>query len=301
MGDTGSLALGGGIAGLAVFTQTELLLPLIGRTLPVTTLSVILQVGSFKTHGSAHLPHGAHPSSLRDDRLAGDPDRRPILDRPGTVHRCGAVALLRRVGARMTGAEADSSRGCPTGPPGASPSRESASPATRRRTPRCSSAPTSPSSTLRTASGSANGRRSSRRLACRGLLGHSGVAPDRPTCWSSRPGCGHPRTIIVDALQRRHTRCGANSSWRGAWASRERRRLALRHRHERQDDDHPHARVDAARRGSSDGRGRQHRDVPRGRCHARRTGRHRRRGGCPATALRVLDEPGRIGVPEHRR
>jgi phospho-N-acetylmuramoyl-pentapeptide-transferase len=51
MGDTGSLALGGGIAGLAVFTQTELLLPLIAGLFLITALSVILQVGSFKLTG----------------------------------------------------------------------------------------------------------------------------------------------------------------------------------------------------------------------------------------------------------
>jgi phospho-N-acetylmuramoyl-pentapeptide-transferase len=48
MGDTGSLALGGGIAGLAVFTRTELLLPFIAGLFLITTVSVILQVGSFK-------------------------------------------------------------------------------------------------------------------------------------------------------------------------------------------------------------------------------------------------------------
>jgi len=51
MGDTGSLALGGAIAGLAVFTQTELLLPLTAGLFLITALSVILQVGSFKLTG----------------------------------------------------------------------------------------------------------------------------------------------------------------------------------------------------------------------------------------------------------
>ncbi len=48
MGDTGSLALGGAIAGLAVFTKTEILLILIAGLLAVETLSVIIQVISFK-------------------------------------------------------------------------------------------------------------------------------------------------------------------------------------------------------------------------------------------------------------
>jgi len=51
MGDTGSLALGGGIAGLAIYTQTELLLPLTAGLFLITALSVILQVGSFKLTG----------------------------------------------------------------------------------------------------------------------------------------------------------------------------------------------------------------------------------------------------------
>lgn len=51
MGDTGSLALGGGIAGLAILTRTELLLPLLAGLFLITTVSVILQVGSFKLTG----------------------------------------------------------------------------------------------------------------------------------------------------------------------------------------------------------------------------------------------------------
>jgi phospho-N-acetylmuramoyl-pentapeptide-transferase len=48
MGDTGSLALGGGLAGLAVLTRTELLLVVLGGLFVVETLSVMLQVGFFK-------------------------------------------------------------------------------------------------------------------------------------------------------------------------------------------------------------------------------------------------------------
>lgn len=51
MGDTGSLALGGGIAGLAIMTRTELLLPLIAGLFLIISVSVILQVGSFKLTG----------------------------------------------------------------------------------------------------------------------------------------------------------------------------------------------------------------------------------------------------------
>ncbi len=48
MGDTGSLALGGALAGLAIMTRTELLLLVLGGLFVIITTSVILQVGWFK-------------------------------------------------------------------------------------------------------------------------------------------------------------------------------------------------------------------------------------------------------------
>ena len=51
MGDTGSLALGGALAGLAVCTQTQLLLVILGGLFVIITLSVMIQVGSFKLTG----------------------------------------------------------------------------------------------------------------------------------------------------------------------------------------------------------------------------------------------------------
>lgn len=51
MGDTGSLALGGLLAAMAVLTNQELLLILIGGVFLMETLSVIIQVASFKTRG----------------------------------------------------------------------------------------------------------------------------------------------------------------------------------------------------------------------------------------------------------
>ena len=51
MGDTGSLALGGGLAALALMTRTELLLGLIGGLFVLITISVIAQVGSYKLTG----------------------------------------------------------------------------------------------------------------------------------------------------------------------------------------------------------------------------------------------------------
>lgn len=51
MGDTGSLALGAALAGLAIVSQTTLLLPLVGILFVVETLSVIIQVISFRLTG----------------------------------------------------------------------------------------------------------------------------------------------------------------------------------------------------------------------------------------------------------
>ncbi|TAM69075.1 MAG: phospho-N-acetylmuramoyl-pentapeptide-transferase [Microbacteriaceae bacterium] len=52
LGDTGSLALGGAVAALAVLSQTELLLILVGGLFVIETGSVILQRAYFKiTHG----------------------------------------------------------------------------------------------------------------------------------------------------------------------------------------------------------------------------------------------------------
>ncbi|HUH07239.1 MAG TPA: phospho-N-acetylmuramoyl-pentapeptide-transferase [Egibacteraceae bacterium] len=51
MGDTGSLGIGGLLAALAVLTETELLLVILGGLFVVITLSVIIQVFSFRVFG----------------------------------------------------------------------------------------------------------------------------------------------------------------------------------------------------------------------------------------------------------
>ncbi len=48
MGDTGSLALGGAIAAMAIFSRAVLLLPIMGACFVASAISVILQVGSYK-------------------------------------------------------------------------------------------------------------------------------------------------------------------------------------------------------------------------------------------------------------
>lgn len=51
MGDTGSLALGGLVAGLSVTSKTELLMVIIGSLFVLEAASVVIQVVSFKTTG----------------------------------------------------------------------------------------------------------------------------------------------------------------------------------------------------------------------------------------------------------
>ncbi len=51
MGDTGSLALGGALAGLAITSRTEILLLVVAGLFVIIALSVIIQVGSFKLTG----------------------------------------------------------------------------------------------------------------------------------------------------------------------------------------------------------------------------------------------------------
>jgi phospho-N-acetylmuramoyl-pentapeptide-transferase len=55
MGDTGSLAIGAGLACLALTTNTLLLLPIVGGLFVMETLSVILQVASFRLFGGRRI------------------------------------------------------------------------------------------------------------------------------------------------------------------------------------------------------------------------------------------------------
>lgn len=55
MGDTGSMALGGALAGLALLTRTEFWLPIIGGVYVAETLSVLMQVSYFKLTGGKRI------------------------------------------------------------------------------------------------------------------------------------------------------------------------------------------------------------------------------------------------------
>lgn len=51
MGDTGSLGLGGALAGFAILSRTELLVVLLAGLMVAITVSVIVQVGWFRISG----------------------------------------------------------------------------------------------------------------------------------------------------------------------------------------------------------------------------------------------------------
>lgn len=55
MGDTGSLALGGALAGFAILTHTQLLFIVLGGLFVIITCSVIVQVGYFKLSGGKRI------------------------------------------------------------------------------------------------------------------------------------------------------------------------------------------------------------------------------------------------------
>src|SRR5258707_4563672 len=71
MGDTGSLGLGGAVGGLAVMTQTEVLLIIIGGIFVIEALSVAVQVFSFKMFRRRGLPMGPVPHPLQPMALFG--------------------------------------------------------------------------------------------------------------------------------------------------------------------------------------------------------------------------------------
>lgn len=76
MGDTGSLALGGGLAAAAIVMHFELLLPIAGFLYVMEALSVIIQVISFKTTGKrvfkmAPLHHHFELSGFKEKQVVG--------------------------------------------------------------------------------------------------------------------------------------------------------------------------------------------------------------------------------------
>jgi hypothetical protein len=89
MGDIGALALGAALGTVAVIVRQELVLVIMGGIFVMETVSVILQVASFKLTGKRRpsIPHGADPSPLRAEGLAGAARHRALLDHHGHHRR----------------------------------------------------------------------------------------------------------------------------------------------------------------------------------------------------------------------
>ncbi len=103
MGDTGSMALGGLMAGLAILSRTELLLGRAGR--PVRGRHAVrhhpdglVQAHPAPTrHRPAGVPDGPAAPSLRARRLGRDHDHRAVLDPRRDRRRVRDGAVLRRL------------------------------------------------------------------------------------------------------------------------------------------------------------------------------------------------------------
>ncbi len=80
MGDVGSLGLGGALGTVALLIKQELLLPLVGGVFVMEALSVIIQVGSFKTDRTARVQDGAAAPPLRADWLERAESHHPLPD-----------------------------------------------------------------------------------------------------------------------------------------------------------------------------------------------------------------------------
>ena len=64
MGDIGSLALGAALGVMAVVVRQEIVLLIMGGVFVIETVSVIMQVVSFKLTGKAYFPYGTPSSPL---------------------------------------------------------------------------------------------------------------------------------------------------------------------------------------------------------------------------------------------
>ena len=104
LGDTGSLALGAAMAGLALLTRTELLLIVLGGLYVAVTgvgdpPGVLVQADqAHHRDGQENLPHDAAPASLRAARLGAGDGGDPLLDHRRNLRRGRARDLLQRLG-----------------------------------------------------------------------------------------------------------------------------------------------------------------------------------------------------------
>ncbi len=81
MGDVGSLALGGGLGVVAVLLKQEILLLFIGGVYVIESLSVILQVASFKLRGKRIFKMAPLHHHFEAAGLAGIENHHALLDR----------------------------------------------------------------------------------------------------------------------------------------------------------------------------------------------------------------------------
>ena len=95
MGDTGSLGLGGAIAGMAILTRTEMLLLVIAGLFVIEALSVMAQVVSLQAVPPPRAAHGAAAPPLRAQGVVGDQDHRALLDHRRDLRRRRVRHLLR--------------------------------------------------------------------------------------------------------------------------------------------------------------------------------------------------------------
>ena len=100
MGDTGSLALGGLVAGLAMLTRTELLMIVIGGLFVVEMLSVVLQIAVFRTTRRRLFRMAPFHHHFELAGLGGNHGHHPVLaDRRDLLH-VRARPVLHRVARR---------------------------------------------------------------------------------------------------------------------------------------------------------------------------------------------------------
>ena len=126
MGDTGSLALGGLLSGLAIVTRTELLLVVTGGLFVAVTLSVVIQVAFFRATRRRVFRMAPLHHHFELAGLDGEHGDRPVLAGHRHGGRLRDRAVLRRL-AQLRGAvsrRARPDRRAPCSSPGsASPAR----------------------------------------------------------------------------------------------------------------------------------------------------------------------------------
>ena len=83
MGDTGSLAIGGALGAISVVTKHELVLAIIGGLFVLETVSVIVQVASFKLTGRRVFRMAPLHHHFEKKGWAGADHRHPLLDHRG--------------------------------------------------------------------------------------------------------------------------------------------------------------------------------------------------------------------------